>query len=423
MSDPDPPKKPRRLSEELRGATKLVIDATKSVTGVVQEMHETIGGGPSLLGRPFAPFVRLFSGPVYASIKGVTDLVGVGLDAVLAELAPVFDQATSTREIDAVRAALNGVLGDHLARTNNPLAIDMELRADGRTLDLSRDALARDIPHATGRVVLLVHGSSMDDSHFARRGHDHGAHLARELGFTPITVRYNSGLHVSENGRALDPLLEALLENWPCALEAFVVVGFSMGGLVTRSAVHIAEELHRRWREKLTAIVFLGTPHHGAPLERAGNVIDVLLDVSRYSAPIGKLAQIRSAGVTDLRYGNVLDVHWQGRDRFAHERDPRESCALPEGVPCFAIAGSMSAQVPESMRATHVPPTKHGLAGDGLVEVDSGLGRHPNPALDLHVPLAHQHVVTNARHLDLLDSEEAAHTIVGFIGPLLHDDT
>jgi pimeloyl-ACP methyl ester carboxylesterase len=425
MSDKDPPRDPknraRKLSEELRGATKLFVDATKSVTGVVQEMHETIGGGPMILGRPFAPFVRIFSGPVYASIKGITDLVGVGLDAVLAELAPVFDHATSTREMDAVRGALNGVLGDHLARTQNPLSIEMELRAHDRTLVLEREALSASIPDATGRVVVLVHGSAMDDALFTRNAHNHGTHLQRELGFTPVYVRYNSGLHVSENGRALDPLLEALVENWPTEIEAFVIVGFSMGGLVTRSAVHIADGQRRRWREKLKAIVFLGTPHHGAPLERAGNVVDALLDVSRYSSPIGKLAQIRSAGVTDLRYGLVLDEHWQGKDRFALERDPRTSCALPDDVPCFAVAGSMSAEGPGSLRAAHVPPTKHGLAGDGLVEVDSGLGRHVNAALDLHFPLTHQLVVMNKRHLDLLDSEEVADAIVGFIGPLVVD--
>ena len=407
----------RQLSDELRGATKLVVDATKHVSSVVQEMHEQIGGGPALLGRPLTPFIRLFSGPVYASIRAVADVVGVGLDALLAELAPAFDGAVPSTEYDSVRAALCGVLGDHLAATKNPLAIDMTLRARGKDLVLTREGLAEALPDATGRALLLLHGSSMDDAFFMRDGHHHGAFLAREHGFTVVTVRYNSGLHVSENGRALDPLLESLVEHWPVDIDALVLLGFSMGGLVARSAVHVADEAHRRWRDALSAMIFLGTPHHGAPLERVGNVVDALLDVSRYSAPLRKLAAVRSAGITDLRYGLVIDEHWRGKDRLALERDPREACALPEGVPCFVIAGSMSRAVPSTTNGA--PSTEHGLAGDSLVEVDSALGRHGNDALDLHVPSARQHVVMGVRHNDLLGSEEAARVMSGWGGEVL----
>ena len=168
-------------------------------------------------------------------------------------------------------AALNGVLGDHLAATDNPLAIHMQFRRNGEALDLHREALRAAIPQATGKIVVLVHGSSMNDRQWTRNGHDHGAALARDLGYTPLYLHYNSGLHVSTNGRALDALLEQVVAAWPVPVRELVLVCHSMGGLVARSACHVGElGPPRAWRAGLTAVVFLGTPHHGAPLERGG---------------------------------------------------------------------------------------------------------------------------------------------------------
>ena len=39
-------------------------------------------------------------------------------------------------------------------------------------------------------------------------GETYGARLARDLGVTPVYVRYNTGRHISENGRSLAELLE-----------------------------------------------------------------------------------------------------------------------------------------------------------------------------------------------------------------------
>ena len=38
-----------------------------------------------------------------------------------------------------------------------------------------------------------------------------------ELGYTPLYVRYNSGRHISENGRDLAEQLERLVAAWPAA--------------------------------------------------------------------------------------------------------------------------------------------------------------------------------------------------------------
>jgi pimeloyl-ACP methyl ester carboxylesterase len=360
--------------DDLRGASRLAIEATNAVTDLVEAMHHTIAGGPAWLGRPLARPMQLLTAPVYGSIRAVTSLVGAGLDAALARLGPLIDSGPSRPETAGVRAALNGVLGDYLAATDNPLAIEMSLVHAG--------------PRATPNLLVLVHGSSMSALQWRRGDHDHGARLADDLGYTPVYVQYNSGLHVSTNGHQLAEMLDRLVDTWPTSVDEVSLLGHSMGGLVARSACHAAEVAGAAWRRRLRSLICLGSPHHGAPLERGGNLIDVMLGVSRYSAPLARLGKIRSAGVTDLRFGNTLDEHWQGRDRFAPSGDDRTPLPLPANVASYAIAGTMSA------------PGSDKLAGDGLVPVDSALGRHAR--VELTLAFTDEVIRYGTSHLDLL---------------------
>jgi hypothetical protein len=392
-------KKARNPVDDLRGASRLAVEATRSVADLVEAMHHTIAGGPRILGRPLEGPTRLLTRPVYGSVRGVTRLVGAGIDLALGRLAPLLGESAPGREREAVLATLNGVLGDYLIATGNPLAIEMRLRHGGHPLELNRQALRLALPQASGKLLVLVHGSCLNDRQWNRLGHDHGAALARDLGVTPVYLHYNSGLHISTNGRVFAALLERLVAAWPTRLDELVILAHSMGGLVSRSACHCGEAAGDVWRRKLRKLVCLGSPHHGAPLERGGNWVDLLLGISRYSAPLARLGKIRSAGVTDLRFGNVLDEHWQGRDRFAHAGDLRGQLKLPDGVRCYAVA------------ATTAPEAGGKLPGDGLVPVDSALGRHERPELTLGFPEGHQWVGFGMGHLDLLSRAEVYATI------------
>jgi pimeloyl-ACP methyl ester carboxylesterase len=383
----------RHLIHDLRGMSRLAIEATTGVTDLVESMHRTIAGGPAILGSPLAVPASLVIAPVYGSIRGITRLVGASIDVALAQCARLIDEHAPPVEQETVLSALNGVVGDYLFASRNPLAMPMCFRREYSPLVLDRDSLQSALPAASGKLVVFVHGSSMNDRQWRREGHDHGTALEQDLGVTSVHLLYNSGLHVSTNGRAFAALMEQLVAEWPVPLTELTIVGHSMGGLVARSACHYAEEAALPWRAKLGRLVCLGTPHHGAPLERGGNWLGLLLGISRYSAPFKKLAHIRSAGVTDLRYGNVLDEHWAGRDRFGHHRDPRGTLSLPAGVDCFFVAASTS------------PEAGAGLRGDGLVSVDSALGKHSQPGLTLAVPEAHQLVVYRTNHLGLLSSD------------------
>lgn len=395
--------KPRTLADELRAMSRLAIEATRGVTDLVEAMHQTIAGGPDVLGRPLEGVARTFTAPVYAGIRGVTQLVGTGIDRALAQLAPLLGESAPGPERAAVLAALNGVLGDYLEETGSPLAIAMRLRSAGNELTLEHEALRTAFPDANGKLLVLVHGSCLSDRQWRRQGHDHGAALARDLGFTPLYLHYNSGRHISTNGRAFAALLDELVAAWPVPVAELTIVAHSMGGLVSRSACHVADAEGLAWRRKLRAIVFLGSPHHGAPLERGGNWIDALLGASRYSAPLARLGKIRSAGVTDLRFGNVLDEHWQGRDRFAKAGDPRAELKLPNGVECYAVA------------ATKATAPTDPLPGDGLVPVDSALGRHALPELSLRFAAPQQWIVFGMNHLDLLSSPEVYAKLRGWL--------
>jgi pimeloyl-ACP methyl ester carboxylesterase len=298
-------------------------------------------------------------------------------------------------EREAVVAALNGVLGDHLAATDNPLAIPMAFRQAGRELVPERFAMRSRLPGATPRLLVLLHGLCMNDLQWQRAGHDHGDALARELGFTPIYLHYNSGLSVSTNGRILAQLMERLFDAWPVPIERLALVGHSMGGLVARSALHHSTLIPRggpRWPARVDDLVCLGTPHQGAPLERAGHGVDLLLSAAPYAAPLARLGKLRSAGINDMRMGNI--VSGPAGDDGTHQ------CAqvsLPMTTRCFAIAGSLGPAA-GSLKAK--------LLGDGLVPVASALGRHDEPDRRLAFAADRQAVVYETNHLDLLASAE-----------------
>ena len=390
---------PRR--PDLRGAARLVTDATTGLTDLVEALHARIGRVPGLGAPPADGRTRGVSGVVYRSIRGATRLVGGSIDALLGLLEPALadDDMAAGAEREAVVAALNGVLGDYLAATANPLATPMALRRGGRPLVLEREALAAAVPQAGGRLLVLIHGLCMNDLQWRRDGHDHGAELAQALGWTPVYLHYNSGLHISINGRQLARELDRLVDQWPRPLERLALLGHSMGGLVARSAVHQATEAGLRWPARLDDLVCLGTPHHGAPLERAGHWIDQLLGAAPYAAPFARLGRLRSAGITDLRHGLLLDEDWVGRDRFARGAAPSHPVPLPAGVRCSAVAASLGRDDGD---------LKARLLGDGLVPLDSALGRQPDPARTLAFAAERQWVCHGTGHLGLLSSTEVA---------------
>ena len=406
--------KPAGPVADARGGLRLIVDGTRHVTGLVEALHGQIQRlAPPLRRRDWLdaelrgpansddlPPARGISGLVYRSIQGSARLVGDGLDGLLAPFDQALDAApgTATPRRDALVAALNGVLGDHLLRSGNPLALPMQLRQGGLPLNLTTLG-----PQTPGRVLLLVHGLCMNDLGWLRNGHDHGRALAPVLGAAPIYAFYNSGLHVSHNGLALSQALQALVQQWPVPLTRLDIVGHSMGGLVARSALAQATAAGHDWPARLQSLVFLGTPHHGAPLERAGNWLHRVMDLSPYAAPFTRLSRLRSQGITDLRHGNLLDSDWQGHNR-QDAADHRSPVPLPVGVAAWAVASTVGG-----------PGVRGSMVSDGLVTVDSALGRHRKPAMRLNIPADHTWVGHGIHHLDLLSEPLVYRKLLGWM--------
>ena len=405
---------------DVRGGVRLAVDGTRHITGLVEALHGQIQRvALPLRRRPAAapppaatangsdglPRTRGLSSLVYRSIQGTTRLVGAGLDSLLAPFDAALAGTQPAPRRDALVAALNGVLGDHLQRSGNPLAIPMHLRQGGAPLHVS--VLG---PAAPRRVLLLVHGLCMSDLGWCRNGHDHGQRLASALGAAPVYAWYNSGQHIDINGLALANVLQRLVQDWPTPLDGLMIIGHSMGGLVVRSAIHQATAAGHTWPQQLKNLVFLGTPHHGAPLERAANWLHQVMDWSPFLAPFTRFTGLRSAGITDLRHGNLLQADWQGASRFDH-RDRRTPVPLPKGVACYAIAGTAAS--PGSAGSM----LGNDLLGDGLVPIDSALGRHKRSALDLGLAKSHTWVAPGVHHLQLLSDAAVYRRLLHWLGP------
>ncbi len=410
-----PVKTPRHLRRsDLRAVVQLATEATHGVATMAEGVHHAVLGTMGLGGGKTQPQTGGITGFVYRTVHGVTELVGKSLQKAFIKLEPALadlvDAPPDTPEREAVLAALNGVMGDRLALSHNPLATPMTLRYQGRVMNLHTMA---PMPEATGKVLLLMHGLCMNDLQWqaparedGKPTSDHGAALAAELGYTPVYLRYNTGLHTSQNGHELALMLEQVLARWPVPVDDFTVLVHSMGGLVIRSAVQIAQQHGLVWPQRLKSIVFLATPHHGSPLERAGNWIDLVLGATRFSRPFAKLGQIRSSGITDLRYGYVQDSDWAAQDRFKRKPDSRRPLPLPQGIACYTVAATTAAKS---------SPLADRMIGDGLVPLPSALGQHVDPQHQLDFAKGNQTIVYRTNHMALLNSPEVTRLVVQWL--------
>jgi pimeloyl-ACP methyl ester carboxylesterase len=379
--------------EGLRGAAQLALDATVGIVDVVERMHRAIQVLPLRQRKQPHLSTRGLTGLAYRSVRGITGLVGRGINLSLQAASAWLPDGKPPTQRDTWIAALNGIYGDHLARTGNPLAIGMALRRGGQPVDPHNPAAVVTAP--THRLLVLVHGLCMTDTQWQRDGHDHGAMLAEAGGFTPVYLRYNSGLPVGDNGEQFAQLLEALVARWPVPVRELVIMGHSMGGLVARAACFHAKRLKHHWPARLSALVFLGTPQHGSPLERGGHGIDRLLQSNPYSAPFSALSKARSAGIQDLRHGTVT------RGGQAHP-------ALPPHVACYVVAATLVGKR---------RPLAERLVGDGLVSVDSALGRHREAGKTLRFLPSHRLIVHETGHLELLNQPEVAAQLKRWLVP------
>jgi pimeloyl-ACP methyl ester carboxylesterase len=239
----------------------------------------------------------------------------------------------------------------------------------------------------------FIHGLTGDEFCWSWGAEDaYGERLTSDLDCTAVYLRYNSGLHISENGRTVAALLEQLVEAWPVEVAQIALVGHSMGGLVARSAAHQADEDDHTWVRHVRHIVSLGTPHLGAPLEQGAHRAAAALDKLPETRMLSAFLRRRSAGIRDLRHGSLVDEDWRGRDPEALRAVAcQEVPLLPWATHCF-------------VSATVTRDPKHPLGrllGDILVLVPSATGR----GRTRRIPFRDEHGyhVGGTHHLALLN--------------------
>jgi pimeloyl-ACP methyl ester carboxylesterase len=306
--------------EELKALGELAGGAAAGIATQAREVHEGIARRVfGVLGPPAEP-VRVIhdgiSSGAYTAARALTDAVVRGGAGALSLARP--DDASSLAERPAggmAVGALNGLWGDRLRNDGSALEIPMAVRRRGRHVRLDVDSLARAFPDAAPRLVVFIHGLCETEDAWrlgAGRSVPYGDRLRAELDYTPVYIRYNSGLHISQNGRGLAQLMEQLTANWPVEVAEIALIGHSMGGLVARGACHYAAP--GSWRGRVRHVFSLGSPHKGAPLELGANALchaaSRVPELKPFAAPI----RIRSVGVKDLAYGYVVDADWEGHD-------------------------------------------------------------------------------------------------------------
>lgn len=274
--------------------------ATERVVAPIEGMHLTISNGWfSVTGVPGRAVQRVHD----AAARAVYRSVQLGA-AVLGDAVSGHVSAESPTSVKA-QAIVNGLWGDDLGHYESDLEISMEIRtsAGERVTDSSGRVHAPS--EATPHLVVLVHGLFESEVCWSEGG-DHSSvvnGLEARPHLTMLSVRYNSGRRISDNGDDLAMMLEALCANWPVHIESIVLVGNSMGGLLIWSACTEGERRNRTWVEKVSQVVTVATPHLGTPVEKGVAILSTALSFAGSTRPLSRFLDSRSEGIKDLRRG------------------------------------------------------------------------------------------------------------------------
>jgi pimeloyl-ACP methyl ester carboxylesterase len=389
---------------DIEAIGELAGEALAAGGGLIKDMHEGIASRPfEIMGASAAPARVIHdnvSRAVYSGVRTGLRAATRGSAALLAQR--VHDDGPALAATPAgslALGAIHGIYGNHIEERGNRLALGMEIRRGGSPVALTTDGLTESFPDATSRIVVFIHGLCETDEswrHFPLRGdrtrrRTYGERLQDELSFTPVHVRYNTGLRISQNGRRLAELLDDLVSAWPCGVEELVLVGHSMGGLVARSACHYAELDRRRWTDAVRHVFCLGTPHLGADLEKGANALSWAFVKLPETRALGKFLNARSVGIKDLRFGSCVEEDWHDCDPDEYLRDRcQEVPFLPEANYYFIAASLNEGPVGKAI-------------GDLLVRIPSASGRGNGKGRRIPFEVDNGLELSGLNHFDLLN--------------------
>lgn len=394
----------------LEYADRIVLEA-------VRDIHDSVsgrvhGGVNFALGHKTIPHHvhHAIAGTVFTSI-GTSLRAGGRALRRLDQVRPIGPALEGSLHGQFLISALNGLVGEQLADHTPAMSFELALRKNGRDVPPNRGDLAIAYPHAKDSLVVFIHGLCENENYWNRRARpsaeadeasgaateveearsavtkprNYGDRLAADLGWTPLFLRANTGTSVRASGVALHALMTRVVDEWPVEVRRIAFVGHSMGGLIVRAACDL-ESAESAWRDLVTDVISLGTPHLGSPVERSIVLGLRVADRIPELAPYRRIFMQRSAGVLDLSLGMPDAPRPLPRARY------------------------------RLVAATLTRTAKHPLAiaiGDMLVQPRSAFGQpvvgaELFPGADtLHVP--------NADHFDLLNHDDVYEAIRGWL--------
>ena len=385
--------------DEIRALGDLAGEAASGAAKQIHDLHTGIAGrvwnrvGPAALPVRVA-HDRIAKGAYTAASELTRTIVRAGANAASAAHDPGAPSMQRSPAGRVVVSALNGAFGDTLLRRQNSLALGMTVRRKNRDVELTPPALKDAYPKAKAKLAVFVHGLCETDEAWklgAARHVPYGHRMEIELGYTPIYLRYNTGRHISENGRDLAELLENLVANWPTDVHEVVLLGHSMGGLVSRSACHYGAG--SACVAKVHHVFTLGTPHRGAPLEQAANAASAALARLPETRPIARALNLRSSGIKDLRYGYLVDECWMDQDCDTYLRNTSREIPFLATARHYFICATLS-------REPDAPVGR--IIGDLLVLQPSAWA-HEGKGKRMRFPIEHYYHLGKANHFDLLN--------------------
>ena len=260
-------------------------------------------------------------------------------------------------------AALNGAVGDTLHDREHVLTVNSGFYFRGNPVnDLNAEVISGSA--SSRKLMIFLHGAccneriwefspkTIDPETADTEPTDYGIQIHGSSGYRPFYFRYNSGLSIAVNGEKFAAHLESLVNELTVDVEEIVVVGYSMGGLVMKSALAWASKHDASFLPLIKKAFYLGSPHYGAPLEKIAKVANAVLEqlpflVTRF---VSQIMGFRSQGIKDLGFGDVtpytgdywvehIEHHFLGGTLHSNESHPlsfflgdllvRQSSAFP----------------------------------------------------------------------------------------------
>jgi len=428
--------------KRVRGFIDLVFDVVEETNDLVELTYSEVVARSM---RRFAPVEPLktaagsvtgianaIAGTVFKSVRGINGAARASVNTVanvaesalessrgseLEEFAtPMRSSAAGTPSwcVDYLQSSLNGFWGDYLSQKNSVLDAGMTVRVHGRPVPVTAQALAAAFPNATNKICVFVHSLAATEWLWTLSSAEHyngetdvsfGSRLHDDLGFTPVFIRYNTGRHISYNGRQLADLIGELVAEFPVPVEEVALIGHSMGGLVARSAASYGEQQNLPWTKRLRHVACIGAPNLGAPLEKAVNVLTgALASLDAAATQVtARFLNSRSAGIKDLRYGYTLDEEWLGKDPDAIFANARIDVPVLDGVGYYFFAATLAQDREHPLGR---------LVGDLLVRLPSASGRAANPVR--RIPFSGGEVFSGMSHIHIVSHPDIYHVLRGF---------